>query len=631
MRVIIKILAICSFCSVAHFSDGQKIVLSALKKADNAFEHYGYAEAVNLYKAALKKSGDELYITRQIATCFKNLNLSDSSAIWFQKAVDLGDHGDSYFHLAEALLMNGERAKSRYWYEQYAINSDQDLRGLKRLAALEQYDEFNRPNDRFEVDLLKASSPGLDFSPAFTEDGILFVSSRPKNQWVGTEFNWDQSNFLDIYHVRENSDDATYYDKGINTKYHEGPLQFYQNNQAIAFTRNNSNGRKLRKDKDGISKLKLYFAEIEKKTQQLINITSFPFNSDDYSISAPALNNEGDILIFSSDKPGGFGASDLYISHKRTGTWSEPQNLGPAVNTNGREGFAFLHDNELYFASDGHSGLGGLDIYKINFDGEKVNGRIENMGAPINSNRDDFGLILKDHHGYFSSNRGLSTLDDIYKFTEMPPSDLFVSGRVLDKETKEPIALADVFLNSDSNERYTRTDATGTYLVKIPKHLSWKITASKFGYDDDEGPIGLTSNEGDTIKAQDILLQRMMEQEDTSVAAIVYYDFDSYELNSKYIDQINEILASQTEISYILLDSHTDVRGTDNYNNQLSTDRSLAVFKYLISAGVDTNKINFMNHGENLPVVSCPENTNCSQQDHQLNRRTEIRVVTASR
>lgn len=640
----------------------QSITLNVLKKADAAFEQFSYFKALEYYKLALVSEKNNSYITSQIALSYKNLNEPDSAEVWFKKAIDLGEKDPEFnFFLAEALLSNQKREEAKYWYQEYDKLVGDDKRSAKKLEAIENFDQFFAKKDQVQIKPISDNSRGLDFSPAFYKDGLLFVSSRPKSGWVTQEFNWDESSFLDLYYFTNADSSATYLEDGLNTKYHEGPVVEYNNRKSIAYTRNNYDGRKLIKDQKGVTNLKLYFAEWDGENEKWKDEKPFQYNSDEYSVGSPAISQDGSVLIFSSNMPGGLGASDLYISHKSGEGWSTPENLGAQVNSKGRDGFPFLFDGLLYFSSEGREGLGGLDMYQIEFDGKRVEGEAENLGSPLNSNKDDFGLIRSGASGYFASNRNKATSDDIYRFYLNEPEMVLVYGDVYDIDSNTPLPLSDIFLEDESGElTYTRSGTLGKYQAYVPVNSSFVLSAGKYQYtlvDEIKVETAMDSAvteriylrkiptlQPDTITIPEVTLvvdNRITPYEETTAFVdsfavgdtvrfdIVYYDLDKSFLrpeSKETLDKVATFMIAHVDVKAVLA-SHTDSRSSISYNKRLSQQRSNTSEDYLIFMGADPLKIQKVNYGEEKLANNCADGTDCEEDAHQSNRRTEILLI----
>ncbi|RED97091.1 OmpA family protein [Marinoscillum furvescens] len=467
-----------------------QVLIRTERAADRAFEQYAYAKAARLYKVALVEGpSDSLSVMMRVADSHRYLNQPDSVEKYLQIAHKISADTlapQYYYYLAEALVSNQKYDSARLWYARYDSLLKEDNRPAVKLEALENLEDFYADSVRYEVSRLPINSPGLDFSPMFYRGGIVFVSSRPLgSQWLKNDFNWDESSFLDLFYAPNDvdQDQVEYLGGALKSQFHEGPLDFYDNDRQVVFTRNNLEGNKVKRDKQGVARLKLYFASYNETEESWENINPFEHNSDSYSMGHPAISESGDVLIFTSDMPGGKGETDLYISYKRNNSWSEPIPLGDRINTLGREMFPTLKNRRLYFASDGLGGLGGLDIYAVDLDENyQVVERPRNLGYPVNSGRDDFGFVVTDDFkmGYFTSARYDETKDDVFKFYYGEPK---VYGYVLNEANDEPLPGADVFLldTLTNTEIYRRSNMDGAF--EIPASgPRWHITASKFGF-----------------------------------------------------------------------------------------------------------------------------------------------------
>ncbi len=436
----------------------------------------------------------------------------------FSNSTELGDQNNSVLlKYAQVLASNGKYAESQEMYEKYNQKAQNDPRGSGFSQLYDDISVLSANADCYNVSYLSINTTAADFSPAYHKEGLIFVSNRTSNTGVKRVFKWSETPFLDLFFLEDlsalgsstaslggsssnsskkgkkisfvGSDEYTaptandsrtlgsysgtnvlmgygYGDKPqtesdrlsnpINTKYHEGPAAFFKDGQHVIFTRNNFINGKAVKGSDGINKLKLYIATA--KNDNWSDIEELPFNSNDYSTGHPSLNAEENLLFFASDMPGGFGGTDIYASRYEGGNWSQPINLGPSVNSKGNEMFPFVDEKgNLYFSSDGIPGLGGLDIFYVRLTDTEVNGTAINLGVPINSSQDDFGLVTDGERkkGYFSSNRKRAgDDDDIYSFERQcelkEGCDLIIA--VYDAETKMPL----------DNVKVTYSDASGT-------------------------------------------------------------------------------------------------------------------------------------------------------------------------
>jgi outer membrane protein OmpA-like peptidoglycan-associated protein len=284
------------------------------------------------------------------------------------------------------------------------------------------------------------------------------------------------------------------FSKSINSKYHEGPVTFFKDYKKIVFTRNNYNKGRAKKSDKGVNMLKLFIAS--KKGNKWTDIKELPINSDQYSTGHPALSPDNRKMYFVSDMPGGFGGTDIYVVDYRDGSWGVPVNLGREINTEGNEMFPFVDEaGNFYFASDGHAGLGGLDMFYVEFRNGVPFGGVENLGAPINSTKDDFGFITdaQRSHGYFSSNRRKGYSDDnIYAFTKGCNSLNLI---VLNQETNEPLADTELRMvkNGVNKQRYI-TNSQGQTSLCLESGSDFEFKAFKEGYEVGTITYGTMSN-----------------------------------------------------------------------------------------------------------------------------------------
>ncbi len=453
---------------------------------------------------------------------------------------------------AQILASNGKYKEAQEIYDKYTRKVEDDPRGKGFSKLYNDVSVLSKNANCYKVDYLSINTNSSDFSPSYFKNGLVFVSNRRSTTGVRRVFGWNDTPFLDLYFLDNvsgiggqaaglgtgtdekrtprkrgsgggvlGSDEYTaptandtrtigsyggtnvglglgYGDKpqtesdrmsgSINSKYHEGPSAFFKDGSKVIFTRNNFMNGKARKSSDGITKLKLYIGEADKEGWK--NIKELPFNSDDYSVGHPALSPDEKLLFFASDMPGGFGGTDIYVSRFDGSQWGQPVNLGKNINTKGNEMFPFVDDKgHLYFSSDGHAGLGELDIFFSQVDGVTPKGRVINLGSPINSSKDDFGILTDGFRkaGYFSSNRKRGgDDDDIYKFDRecelKEGCDLIIA--VYDAETKMPLDNTKlVYEDKDGTIKEKLSDADGSVkLESLEQDTEFTFRATREGY-----------------------------------------------------------------------------------------------------------------------------------------------------
>ena len=464
-----------------------------------------------------------------------------------------GDNSIVYLKYAQVLASNGKYQESQSMYDTYNEKVQNDPRGKGFSKLYNDISVLSKNAACYNVDYLSINTTAADFSPSYFRNGLVFVSNRNNSSGVRRVFQWSETPFLDLFFLEDiaalggssaaglggstiadnskgrkrrksgvvGNDEYTsptandsktigsyggtnislgygYGDRpvteserfsgSINSKYHEGPSAFFKDGQRVIFTRNNFVKGKATAGSDGINKLKLYIANAEKNGWS--DIAELPFNSNDYSSGHPALSPDEDYLFFASDMPGGFGGTDIYYTKIDNGNWSQPFNLGPKINTKGNEMFPYVDENgSLYFSSEGLPGLGGLDIFFVQLNDVTVQGNPINLGTPINSSRDDFGMLTDGlrKSGYFSSNRKRGgDDDDIYKFERecelQEGCDLILA--VYDAETKIPLDNVEIKYSDASGvieEVFTNADGSVT-LENLDENMEYTFSASRDGY-----------------------------------------------------------------------------------------------------------------------------------------------------
>ncbi len=486
-----------------------------LKSANNRMEILDYMGAIQEYNKILAKD-DIAEAKINLAECYSKVSDIDNAEYWYGQVVRLPEAEPiHYLKYGYMLQRNGKCDMAREWFQKFVEAVPDDSRGRHLLRACDYRQELEQKNAGiYEVDHMPFNSGLDDFSPMFYGDGLVFASETFQQGPSKRLHCWTGNPFLELMYVDGDSDstqcladfgDPEKFSNSLNSKYHDAAVSFGEEDNTIYFTRNNLLNGKARKDDEGIIRLKIYSAEGSggEGSTSFSNLESLPFNSDEYSVAHPALSPDGQYLYFASDMPGGFGGMDLYVSESEDGRWGPPINLGPKVNTEGHEVFPFYgHDDNLYFASDGQVGLGGLDIYQMQKKKEFNEwGDIINLGAPVNTVDDDFGFIInKDRTcGCFSSDReGGFGDDDIYCYRRNAAT---LELLVYDEKTGEPIEGAEVVSDCTGNTYYT--DAEGKAIIEQKLNQCCTFSASKETYEDNakEGcTTGMASGETKVVE-----------------------------------------------------------------------------------------------------------------------------------
>jgi outer membrane protein OmpA-like peptidoglycan-associated protein/tetratricopeptide (TPR) repeat protein len=469
-----------------------------LKKADNYFEKLSYASAMELYAELIGSEVDSQKLKSKLAFCyFKNGDMPRAEETYgtFIKSDNVSTI--DYFNYAQVLKQNNKYSESDTWMKKYYSIATNDLRANEfannenYIAQIAQIEKSGNP---VAIKHLNINTESADFGGYLFKNKAYFVSSRTENPYIKNSSSWNNKKFLDVYSSDLAADgelsNPKIHSKKVNSRFHEGPLCFSIDNKKVFFTRNNILKGKKRKDQKGIQNLKIYIADVT-EDNNWINIKEFVYNSKEFSTGHPTISKDGKTMYFVSDMPGGFGGADIYkCAILENNTFGKPINLGQTINTEGQEMFPFFSkDNVLFFSSDGHVGLGGMDIFICYRTKEDEYSKILNAGRPINSERDDFSFLMDSTsaRGYFSSNRSGGTGDDdIYSFTSTKPFNLNLDlkGIITAAKTKEGLEGAIVYLLNEKDEKIdsTFTDINGKYVFSIEPKQNYSLSFSKNKY-----------------------------------------------------------------------------------------------------------------------------------------------------
>jgi len=497
MKNLLTIILSLTISSVLYAQDMTYFSKSLIVKGDKEYAKFAYRSAVNFYLKGYKKDTSNLYVQQKIADCYRLLNNQGKAEIWYRRLIEKDQsESENYLYYAQALESNRKYEKSKRWYQKYEQHEPGENRITQKIKGLENLKTYLDDAKYYEIRRVRINSRTADFSPTFYDKGIVFVSGRNKSSVVKKTFNWDKSQYLDLFYAKiddkHHFHPPTQFNKRLNTKYHEGPLVFYDDEKRVVFTRNNFHEGKEQRSKDDINKLKLFFAK--NNDGNWTDIEPFEYNDNEYSLGHPAINEEGNFLIFTSDMPGSIGETDLWYSKLENSGWTTPKNFGSKINTEGNEMFPYFKEGVLYFASNGHAGLGGLDIYQVSFNETDGLGEVINLGAPLNSSKDDFGLITNDdgRSGYFSSNRSHELYDDLFHFNFNKPRITQIRGLVELQSDLSPIEQAQVILidnvSNDTLEMVT-TDRKGRFSFKVPWDKKFRLIAKKAHYEHINVPL----------------------------------------------------------------------------------------------------------------------------------------------
>jgi len=562
--------------------------------------------------------------------------------LWYEKLVHNYPNQvapEYYFRLAQTLKSVGNYLESKNIMDKFISISDSSESNYIKMYGYKQIDYLvSNTNKAFQLTNITSSMKGSDFGPSFFGEKIVFASSS-----VNTEGNkiheWNGLPFLDLFEaeINENGslENVRQLKGDINSPYHESSAAFTKDGKTVYFTRNNYiDGKKKRGEKRLVS-LKIYKAT---KTDDgsWANVEELPFNDDSYSVAHPALNPEETKLYFSSNMEGALGESDIwYVDILENGNYSGPVNLGPEINTEKRETFPFISDkNNLFFASDGHPGLGGLDIFRATYNNNGYE-NIQNTGRPINSNKDDFGFIVNETKktGYLSSNRegnSGSNSDDIYLLTEN--CEAVIYGTITDAKTEKALEGSIVTLIDEDNNviNHQITEVNGDYKftqnIDCNKRYIVRASYDKKEYQPNEKLV-VTSTVSETNTVNLSLTPPTCPVDDLGCRLDlqpIYFDFDKHNIRPDAEVELAKILNALKEYPQlsIHIESHTDSRGNDEYNRLLSERRAKSTLEWLVKKGINRSRLSAKGYGESYLQNECVNNVECSEKAHQLNRRS---------
>lgn len=694
------------------------------RMADQYFEMLEYSKAAPIYDEIAgktikgkSKSWDAVRLAAE--SNLKSMKF-DKAEKWYNELEKAGQMTDEdYLKFIEVLRMNNKHDQAWIYIEkQYSKFSDNKILG-EYMKNKNYLTDLNDPNSANKVNLLPFNTGMGEYAPSYYKDGLVYSSRKRNSGFVNRKFLWDNSYFSAVYFVGKTKDGKSYSKRGkmmgkpFFSKPHDGPVAFSKDNKTAIITMNDP-GKNGRKEK---VQLMLFISKSNEKGKWS-KPEKFPYNSKEYSVMHPSLSSDGKTLYFASNMPGGQGGLDIYKSELVNNSWSQPVNLGPTINTSKNEAFPFIDDhNELFFASDGHVGLGGLDLFKA---GSDLSG-IENMEDPVNSIYDDFGMIVNEdgNLGYFTSNRSdfidriyeaklqvaefkldvlvtyddcnntpvlnqkvaiinkktgkidsletnsegkvnmilkrntqyvISTSKDAFKllnegnantngkvssetFTsnlQLAPLTIDFKGKCTDKTNNKTLSDVKVKITQKSNGKVTDliSDANGLISVTLDRNDEYTVDYHVHGYLEHVEKLSTA----DVKCKKDLEINLPLDPIKTGEKFVlnnIFYDYDSANLRSeseKELNKLKDFLLENLNIK-VELSSHTDSRGGDSYNKKLSQKRAQSCVDYLIKHGVPKANIVAKGYGETKLLNKCANDVECSEEEHQQNRRTEIKIL----
>ncbi|MEQ8927280.1 MAG: OmpA family protein [Fulvivirga sp.] len=625
---------------------------SVYKKANKEFSLGRYQNTIDTYNKVLAKNPDDPEANFFVAEAYRKSNRFFESAPYYEKAMLNGMENDSIrLHYAFALKSRGEYEKAREELDKYLKTVDNEefqARASEEFDNLNYLDELRKKENFFRVKNLSAiNSSAAEYSPIYNDGKLYFTSSRGNNKiYLATGTPFTNIYMAETNGARVDSTSIKSISDLINTNnINEGSLTFSPDGKTMVFARGNSGKRK------GTADVNLFMSIL--RNGQWTEPRMLNINNPGYWDSSPAFSRDGRTLYFASNRPGGYGGVDLYSARRNArGRFYKVTNLGPELNTTGNDMFPYVSDDGyLYFSSDGHPGFGGLDLFVA----KRRNGvtTVENLGVPINSNADDFGMFLyKADRGFFTSNRdGGEGDDDIYTFLNEDPDlkivNYYLEGVTMTHDNNDSLQIltgVDVrLLDYDGNELDEATTGDdGKFLFRVYEHEHYNLVAKKTGgkqqYLITRQPFTTVGKSADRdtltslvtdVKFDTLLVLERLEKNKVFVLENIYYDLDRYEIRddaAAELDKLVTILKDNPEIK-IELSSHTDDRQTEQYNLRLSERRAQSAVDYIASQGIEKSRLVARGYGESKLII---QNATTEEQ-HQVNRRTEFKILEVGR
>lgn len=630
------------------------------KKGEEQVERYAYVDAIKIYERVAKKGYESVEMYKNLGDSYYfNGKLTEANK-WYEKMFDLFNNtndttteksnigSEYYYRYGQTLKAIGNYNEADAILNIFTQKELGDSRARLVRVDKDYLAEIKANSGRYNIKSLDMNSEYSDYGATIYNNELIFTSAKDTGNLAKKVHTWTGDSFTSLYAATLDEEGTPgkpkRFAREIKTKFNESTPVFSSDGQTMYFTRNNFNKGKRGKDANRTTLLKIYKATLE--NQKWDKVEELSFNSDYYSTAHPALTADGKWMYFASDRENGKGQSDLYkVAVNADGSFGQPINLGDAINTEGRESFPFItQDNELYFSTDGRPGLGGLDVYatKINADGSFT--EVQNIGAPANTSLDDFAYYIdsKSRRGFLSSNRleGIGN-DDIYSFLETRKLSLEclqnVFGKVYDKQTQGPLAHATLTLYDGNFNKIgnVQTTADGKYEFKDLKCGSrYRINASIMDYNTAEVTVDLPMQTSSTqvdfgLEKARIEVKKGDDLFKVLKLDLIYFDFDKSNIRPDAAIELAKVVEVMRDYPEMKIDvrSHTDSRGNDAYNLSLSDRRAKSTMNWIVAQGIAKERIDGKGYGETQLVNGCRNDVKCSETAHQENRRSEFIVL----
>jgi len=473
----------------------------SLEKPNALFADKAYADAIPLYEKAYKSDTANKLLLSNLGDCYRLTNNVQGQLLCYGGLVKNGKADPvQELYYGQALMANGDLEKAKFYLDKFTG----DIRGANLASSMDKMRTYSRNADAYSLLFARFNSPQNDFCAVKFNDAIVFVSTREKTEWIKHQQAWTDGNFSTIY-ATDNGMTPVPFMRDLDSKFNDGPICFSKDYNTLYFTRNAVLKEELAKD--GTSKLQIFEASLDQNGFSMVK--PMPFNNREYNVAHPTVSSDGYTMFFASDMEGGKGGMDIYMSKKdSSGVWGTPVNMGDKINTPGNEVFPFIATNNvLYFSSNGRDGMGGLDIYENKLVNWQA-GKTYNVGEPVNSKADDFGIFLNEDNksGFISSNRKNGGMDDDI-YTMLILRDIKRGKDVLivtkDKTTGAPLPNTKVLINADT----IVTNEKGEYATTVEEGIDYKLTTFKTDYFKTEDNMSSTSSLDDSFTKELLIMK----------------------------------------------------------------------------------------------------------------------------
>lgn len=650
-RTLLSLTVLIFFLGFAGYAQEDKLASNEerlVTKANKQYQNYSFSPAIDIYKRILDKGYSSADLLKKLGNSYYFNADYNEAAKTYKRLVDEYPSEvsqDYYFRYAQTLKSLGDYEKANLAMSKFTEMTSGDARAKAFEGEKDYLADIKKNSGRYELSPFAYNSPYSDFAPSFYKEGIIFSSDRDTGNLARYRHTWNSKDFLDLYKVDVDTISMNVVSKfgdKLNTRLHESTSTTTNDGNTLYFTRNNFVEGKYVKDEEGVIRLKIFKAIL--KDGIWSDIEELSFNSDSYSVAHPALSKDEKTLYFASDMEGTLGESDIFkVSINEDGTYSTPENLGNNINTEARETFPFITSEDvLYMSSDGHPGLGGLDIFATSIKNSKYDGAIINVGEPVNSQMDDFTFIFNEEtrKGYFASNRTDGQgADDIYALIETKALILeceqVITGSVRDRISNELLVGATVKVIDENNDEIlsTITDSEGNYSLTVDCYKGNFVRALTQGYVPSEEYLEKSDSKPKVI---DFYLERDKitagfgdDLAKLLQLSTIYFDFDKYNIRKDSEVEVEKVIAAMEKYPSlkIKVNSHTDSRGKDSYNLWLSQKRAESTANYMISKGIAKERVQGEGFGETSLMNNCSNGVKCSAVNHEFNRRSEFIIL----